>query len=149
MTIGGPLLKPVTVQQGFIDQLTVTNGIGAAGSPVNIRASNGVLNLKSQANAYMNLDAAWNGGSGVLSRLEVTGNLTGTVRAKKLTGPTSSTRCALIVHGNLDADVTILGSVTGKGDLNFNVVRVDGDFAQGRTFSIGDTVFLPTIASAA
>lgn len=148
VVIAGPLLKPITVQQGFIDQLTVTNGIGTVGSPVNIRAKDGIRRM-SAAYAHVNLDAAWNGGSGDLTRLvATTGDITGSVRANNIKSPSNSgIRCALNTPGDLDANVTVLDSIQGFGDASKHVVNVGGEFAAGRTFSVGGTVLAGTNSS--
>lgn len=49
--------------------------------------------------------------------------------------------------GDLDANVTVLDSIQGFGDASKHVVNVDGEFAAGRTFSVGGTVLAGTNSS--
>lgn len=139
-TVAGRIRGDILVDHGAIYSLTATNGIGAPAAPVQVRTQGNIVRLIARE-IHADINSLSNGGSGMIGWIETTaGPFVGSLTTLKIERPTTNDPGALIVSGDLDADVTTLFSVNNSNGGQ-PVVNIFGRFMEGRTFRIGLSLF--------
>lgn len=138
-TVTGRILGNVLVDHGAIFGLTATGGLGTPSSPVQVRTKNYIVRLTARE-IFADINTLANAGSGWTGKIETTsGPFAGSLQTGAIASTGEGAPAALLINGDLDADIDILGSVRNQNNGQ-PVVNITGLFAHGRRFRIGTSL---------
>ncbi len=138
-TVTGRIHGTIDVSHGGIYSLTATAGIGLSGTPVVINSKQSIVRLVAKE-IFASIDTRVNGDLGWIGWIETTnGPFVGSLNTRAIATTGDGAPAALIVNGDLDADVALVGGIANDNAGN-PVVNIAGRLMPGRTFKIGTTL---------
>lgn len=138
-TVTGRVRGNIFVDHGAIFGFTAAGGLGAAGAPVQVRTRNNIVRLTARE-IYADITTLSNGGSGWTGKIETTaGPFVGSLTTSAIASTGTNEPGVLFVAGDLDANVSIIGSVRNQNNGQ-PVVNVAGRLSPGRVFKIGTSL---------
>lgn len=138
-TVTGRIRGDVIVDHGAIYQLTAAGGLGTAATPVQVRTKLNIVKLTAKE-IFASIDTRSNGDLGWIGLIETTnGPFVGLLNTRVIASTGGGAPAALIINGDLDADVLLGGGIANENNGN-PVVNISGRFMPGRVFRIGTTL---------
>ena len=138
-TVQGRILGDVIVDHGDILALNALGGIGLPGSPAQVRTSGNLVSLLA-SDIVADISTLSAGGNGATSTIQTTtGSFTGTLATRSIQTTEIGSNGALLIAGDLDADVLVLENIANDNG-GLPVVSVGGSFMPNREINVGGSL---------
>ncbi len=137
--VAGRILGDVIVEHGEIINLTAAQGLGQAGSPIQVRTFSGISQLDA-AEIHADINTRANSGYGAIGHIQTTtGDFVGSIDTLRIEQVFSGDPGFLQIAGDLDADINVFEFID-NGNGASPEIQVGGSFMPGRTISMGSSL---------